>query len=99
MGKAYNEDFRNEALKLREEIGREATAKRLKISVNTIDSWKKKAGVGKKAERGEKSTKLASENRELHEKIKEMEKEIARIRKENEFLEGTARFFAVVRQK
>ena len=99
MGKAYSEAYRNEALKLREEMGREATAQRLKISVNTIDSWKKKAGVEKKAERAEKSTKVASENRELHEKIKEMEKEIARIKKENEFLEDAARFFAQSRQK
>ena len=93
MGKGYSEEFRAEAMKMRGEIGREATARRLKISVNTIDKWKKSAEERvKKEEKGESI-------KELQEKIKELEKENARIKKENEFLEEAARFFAQARQK
>jgi transposase len=99
MGKAYSEEFRNEALKMREEMGRTATAKKLKISVNTIDKWKEAARAGKiKEERTEKAE-ASKKVKELEEKIKEIEKENARLRKENEFLEEAASFFAVSRQK
>jgi transposase len=99
MGKRYSEEFKQEALKLREEIGRMGTASRLKISVNTIDKWEEAARAGKiKEERTEKEEKKG-QIRELEEKIKELEKENARMKKENEFLEDAARFFAQVRQK
>ena len=94
MGKRYSEAYRVEALKLEKEIGRGATAKKLGISVNSIDEWKK-------AER--KSVKNPSvereQMREMAEKIKEQEREIARLKKENEFLEEATRFFASHRQK
>ena len=41
MGKRYNEAYRKEALKLAKEVGRGEAAKKLGISVNSIDTWKK----------------------------------------------------------
>ena len=94
MGKRYSEAYRKEALKLSKEVGRRAAAKRLGVSVNSIDTWKKAEGKSVKATRTE-----PEQVRELEEKMKEMEKEMSRIKKENEFLEEATRFFASHRQK
>jgi len=99
MGKTYTEEFKNEALKMREEIGRSGTAKRLKISVNTIDKWREAAQAGKIKDEREEKQGNRQKMSEMSEKIKELEKEISRMKKENEFLEEAARFFAVSRQK
>ena len=95
MGKRYSEEFRVEALKLMEEIGRGAAAKKLGISVNSLDEWRNKATVPSKSTNGGTVPSVA----ELQAQIKAMEKEMARIRKENEFLEEATRFFAAHRQK
>jgi transposase len=99
MGKSYPSEYRTEAMKLVEEIGKQATSKRLGVTEWTLSRWAKKGEQEKKEERTERSAKLVSELREAQEKIKEMEKEIARIKKENEFLEDAASFFAASRQK
>ena len=99
MGKSYTEEYKAEAVKLMEEIGRSAAIKRLGISEVTAGRWMRAAGKGKKLELSPKASNLATENRELKEKLREMEREIARIKKENEFLEEAASFFAVSRQK
>jgi len=99
MGKAYTETYRSQAMRLVEEIGKKETSKRLGVTEWTLNNWTKKAGQEKKAERIEKSAILTAELREAQEKIKEMEKEIAKIKQENEFLEEAARFFAQARQK
>jgi len=99
MGKRYSPEFKTEAMKLMSEIGKQETSKRLGVTEWTLNDWKKKTRVEKKTEESEKSIKMATELREAQEKIKEMEKEMARIKKENEFLEEAARFFAVSRQK
>ena len=94
MGKRYSEAYRKEALKLSKEVGRGAAAKKLGISVNSIDTWKKAEAKTSKPTRTE-----TEQIRELQEKLKEMEKEMSRIKKENEFLEEATRFFASHRQK
>ena len=99
MGKTYTAEYKEEALKMVEEIGRSATARRLGISLGTIDTWRQKArGYKRKREKVEVEGNGA-EIAELQEQIKALEKENARIKKENEFLEEAARFFAQHRQK
>ena len=99
MTKRYTKEYKSEAIKLSEEIGAIEASKKLGESDWTVRRWKKEAGTNKKTENAEASKRLAAENRELQEKIKEMEKEITRIKKENEFLEDAASFFAASRQK
>jgi len=99
MGKRYTSEYRAEAMKLMGEIGKQETSKRLGVTEWTLNDWKKKTKDEKNAEGTEKGIKMAAELREAQEKIKEMEKEIAQIRKENEFLEEAASFFAASRQK
>jgi len=99
MGKTYTEEYKEETLKLVEEIGRSATARKLGISLGTIDSWRQAArGYKRKREKVVVEGKRG-EIAELQEQIKALEKENARIKKENEFLEEAARFFAQHRQK
>jgi transposase len=99
MGKSYDAEYREEALKLVKEIGKKEAVKRLDVTEWTINQWLKKARQAKKEETAEKTASLRAENRELQEKIAALEKENARIRKENEFLEEASRFFAQSRQK
>ena len=94
MGKRYSEVYRAEALKLEKEIGRGAAAKKLGISVNSIDTWKKAEAKIVEPPKSDRE-----HLRALEEKIKEQEREIARLKKENEFLEEASRFFASHRQK
>ena len=99
MSKTYTEEYRAEALKYVEEIGRGVTAKKLGISLGTLDTWRQKARAGKTETEIQEKQENRAEIRELQEKIREMEKEMSRIKRENEFLEEAARFFAVSRQK
>jgi len=97
MSKRYTKEYKSEALKLSEEIGSIETSKKLGVSDWTVRRWKKEAGTNSKAENAEAGKRLAAENRELQEKIKELEKENARIKKENEFLEDAASFYTELR--
>ena len=99
MSKTYTEEYRLEALKYVEEIGRGETAKKLGISLGTLDTWRQKARAEKTETENIEKQGSRTEIRELQEKIKEMEKEMSRIKKENEFLEEAASFFAASRQK
>ena len=99
MGKSYTPEYRAEAMKLVEEIGKPETSKKLGVTEWTLSRWARKGEQEKNKEGTEKSTKMAKELREAEEKIKELEKENARIKKENEFLEEASRFFAGSRQR
>jgi transposase len=99
MGKSYSREYRVEALKLVKEVGKKEAVKRLAVTEWTLNNWLKKAGAEKKAESVEKTASLRLELREAQERIAGLEKENARIRKENEFLEEASRFFAGSRQK
>jgi cell division protein FtsB len=54
-------------------------------------------GAGKKKESAVQIKKLVGENGELQEKIREMEQENAKIKKESEFLEDAASFYTELR--
>ena len=99
MGKSYSAEYKKEALKMVDEIGKKETLKRLDMTEWTLNQWLKKAGQEKKEETVQKTASLREELREAQEKIKEMGKEIERINKENKFLEEAASFFAASRQK
>jgi transposase len=102
--KEYTLDYKKEAIKLSKEVGATKTSKELGVPKATLYGWIKKEkdgeidlGVGSRTPSNAMS--LAAENKLLREKIKEYEKNIARIKKENEFLEEATRFFAKIRQK
>jgi len=97
MGKAYSAEYREEALKLMGEIGRGAASKKLGICATSLDNWRAEAEKSTKA--NELKSVGAEQLRELEIKIREQEREIARLKKENEFLEEATRFFASHRQK
>jgi len=99
MGKTYSKEYRMEAIKLVKEIGKKEAVKRLSVTEWTLNQWLKKAAVEKKAESAEKTAGLREELREAQARIAALEKENARIKKENEFLEEASRFFAGSRQK
>ena len=94
MGKRYSAEYKSEAIKLVREIGKKEAVKRLDVTEWTMNQWLKKAGAEKKEEAAQKTASLRSELREAQERIAALEKENARIRKENEFLEEASRFFA-----
>ena len=99
MSKTYTKEYRDEAVKLSGEIGRENAAERLGIPLGTLDTWRKKERMGKKKTENAEKAEGRAKVRELEARIKELERENARIEKENEFLEDAARFFVASRQK
>ena len=99
MSKTYTKEYRDEAIKLSGEIGREEAAGKLGIPLGTLDTWRKKERMGKRKTENAEKAEGRAKVRELEETIKELERENARIQKENEFLEDAARFFAGSRQK
>ena len=99
MGKSYTPEFRKEALKLMGEIGKRETSKKLDVTEWTLNEWSKKAEEKKKAGESSEAQSNREKMSEMSKKIKELETENARIKKENEFLEEAARFFAGSRQK
>ena len=99
MGKTYSAEYRVEAMKLVREVGKKEAVKRLSVTEWRLNQWLKKAGAEKKAESAGKTASLRTELREAQERIAALEKENARVKKENEFLEEASRFFAGSRQK
>lgn len=104
MGRSYTNEYRIEAVKLAKEIGPKKAAQELGIPSGTIGGWVSEAKAGKidlgaGAQTPQGAMTLAAELQECRKKIKEQEKEIARLEKTNEFLEEASRFFAASRKK
>ena len=72
MGKSYTREYRTEAMKLVEEIGKQETSKKLGVTEWTLSRWAKTGEQGKNKEGTEKSLKMARELKEAQEKIKEL---------------------------
>jgi transposase len=103
-GRKYTKDYKVEAVKLAREIGNKKAAEELGIPTGTLGGWVKSAkdgaiDLGKGFQTPESAITLAGELIECRKKIKELEKNIAKIAKENEFLEEASRFFAASRKK
>jgi len=100
----YTAEFRKEATRLASEIGSRQASAELDIPQGTLEHWQQQArkgaiDLGPGRQTPESGLTLAGELKACRDKIKEQEKEIARLRKENEFLDEASRFFAQSRKK
>ena len=102
--KAYDQEFKSQAVKLAQEIGGHKAAEELGVPSGTIYAWIKAFKEGRlEAETAvhtpSNALSLNEELIELRKQIKEQEKEIRRLKNENEFLEEASAFFAARRRK
>ena len=102
--RTYDKEYKAEAVKLAQEIGGAKAAAELGIPDGTIYCWIKafKEGRLEAAKAIHAPTNALSLNEELIElrkRVKEQDKEIRRLKEENEFLEEASAFFAASRRK
>ncbi len=100
----YDTEYKVQAVKLSKEIGSAKAASELGISVDTLYGWVKAAregrlDIGSGSHTPESAMSLAEELTALRKQVKEQEKEIRRLKEENEFLEEASAFFAASRRK
>lgn len=102
--KTYDQEFKSQAVKLAHEIGGHKAADELGIPSGTIYAWVKAFKEGRLDARQAVHTptnalSLNEELIELRKHVKEQDKEIRRLKEENEFLEEASAFFAASRRK
>ena len=102
--KTYDSEFKAQAVKLAQEIGGHKAAKELGIPKGTIYTWTKafKEGRLRANEAVHTPNNALSLNDGLiglRKRVKGQDKEIRRLKEENEFLEEANAFFAASRQK
>ena len=95
----YDHEYKVQAVKLAKEIGGAKAAKELGIPEGTIHTWLKavrtgQLDIGEGAHTPESAMSLA-----LRKRVKDQDKEIRRLKEENEFLEEASAFFAASRRK
>ncbi len=100
----YDHEYKVQAVKLARETGGTKAAKELGIPEGTIHTWLKavRAGaldIGDGAHTPESGMSLAEELAMLRKRVKDQDKEIRRLKEENEFLEEASAFFAASRRK
>lgn len=90
--KKYSKEFREEALKLSDEIGVKKTASQLGVQYYTLAEWRK----NRKAE-----TKMPdpATDAEQRARIRELERENNELRQANDILKDALGFFAKDRKK
>ena len=80
MGKRYTKEERREALKLAEEIGAAAAARRLGINVDTLYGWrsreKERSAAVEAAVGGRSEAELVAENEELREQLNQARQDV-----------------------
>ena len=89
----YSKEFKEEALKLSDEIGLKKAAQQLGIQYYTLSDWRSKRNAAAKAQKYQMS------DEELKQRNLELEKEIAELRKANDILKDALGFFAKDRKK
>ena len=94
----YDHEYKVQAVKLAKEIGGAKAAK------GTIHTWLKavrtgQLDIGEGAHTPESAMSLAEELTMLRKRVKDQDKEIRRLKEENEFLEEASAFFAASRRK
>ena len=102
--KAYDKEYKVQAVKLGREIGFSKAAKELGISADTLYGWNKAAkearlDMGPGTQTPESAMSLTEEVNQLRKQVKQMAKENARLKEENEFLAEASAFFAASRRK
>jgi len=101
MARKYDHEYKVQAVKLAKEIG---GAKELGIPEGTIHTWLKavragKLDVGEGSHTPASAMSLTEEITMLRKRVKDQDKEIRRLKEENEFLEEASAFFAASRRK
>ena len=89
----YSKEFKEEALKLSDEIGLKKAAQQLGIQYYTLSDWRSKRNAAAKAKNYHMS------DDEANKRIEELEREIVELRKANEILKDALGFFAKDRKK
>ena len=100
----YTKDYKIEAVKLVREIGNSKASKELGVPKSTLSQWTNQAKIGyidtgNDTHAPGSAMTQAMEIQQLREKNKALAKDIARLKKENDFLEEASSFFAASRQK
>ena len=100
----YNTEYKVQAVKLSNEIGSSKAAVELGIPVDTLYGWVKAAkegrlDIGGGAHTLQTAMSLAEELNTLRKQVKQQEKEIRRLKEDNEFLAEASAFFAASRRK
>ena len=90
--KSYDNEFKAQAVKLTQEIGGHKAAKELGIPKGTMYTWIKafkegRLSANEAVHTPKNALSLNDELIELRKRVKEQDKEIRRLREENEFLE------------
>lgn len=100
----YDTEYKVQAVKLAKEIGPVKAAAELGVPVNTLYGWEKavregRLDIGPGAHIPQTAMNLSEELTALRKQVKEQDKEIRRLKEENEFLEEASAFFAASRRK
>lgn len=100
----YDIEYKVQAVKLSREIGASKAAAELGIPVDTLYGWVSAAkegrlDIGPSAHTPQTAMSLAEELNALRKQVKQQEKEIRRLKEENEFLAEASAFFAASRRK
>ena len=94
----YEKSFKEEAVKLADEIGAKKAAEQLGIPYYTLTTWKaRKKQYGEQAFGGSGHKQLSADPKER--RIQELEKEISELQRANDILKEALGFFAVSRKK
>ena len=89
----YSKEFKEEAIKLSDEIGLKKAAQQLGIQYYTLSDWRSKRNAAVKAQKNQMS------DEELKKRNLELERENAELRKANDILKDALGFFAEDRKK
>ena len=89
----YSKEFKDEALKLSDEIGLKQAAQQLNLQYYTLSDWRSKRNAKKRQER-----RFISDH-ELRERNLKLERENAELRKANEILKDALALVAEKRKK
>ena len=100
----YNTEYKVQAVKLSNEIGSSKAAVELGIPVDTLYGWVRavkegRLDIGGGAHTPQTAMSLAEDLTTLRKQVKQQEKEIRRLKEENEFLAEASAFFAASRRK
>ncbi len=94
----YDKTFKEEAVRLSDEIGLKNAASQLGISYFTLSGWRQKSNkYGKSSFPGSGYKTVLNDNKD--QRIIDLEKENAELKRSNEILQEALGFFAVRRKK
>lgn len=94
----YEKSFKEQAVKLSDEIGIKAAANQLGIPYDTLSTWRnQRKKYGADTYVGSSHKRISAHNKE--QRILELEKENAELKHSNEILQEALGFFAVRRKK